>query len=246
MASAGLSLGRHCAYDRAELKREGFRVFDSPYLRPGRFVESGDQEIVTFARAAAGGAVDPVEIAMRLYYAVRDGVQYDPYQDFGRPESYSAKVALSVGRGFCVPKAALLAAVARVMGLPSRLGFADVRNHLATPRLIEMNGGDVFYWHAYTDLFVDGRWVKATPAFNLELCRRFDVKPLEFGAREDSIFHPFDARDRRHMEYVADRGTYADVPYEEIVATVREHCPGLLRDNAAAQHDFAAEASSGG
>lgn len=67
-------------------------------------------------------------------------------------------------------------------GIPARLGFADVKNHLATPRLTDLNGGDVFHWHAYTDLHLEGRWVKATPAFDLALCERFGVLPLEFDA----------------------------------------------------------------
>jgi hypothetical protein len=58
--------------------------------------------------------------------------------------------------------------------------------------------------------------VKATPAFNLSLCTRFRVKPLEFDGMSDSLFHPFDEDNRRHMEYVRDRGSYADVPAEEI------------------------------
>ena len=63
-------------------------------------------------------------------------------------------------------------------------------------------GTDLFVYHGYTDLCLDGKWVKATPAFNLALCTRFRVKPLEFDGRDDSIFHPFDEDDRRHMEYL--------------------------------------------
>ena len=176
-------------------------MMDPAYLRPARFVESDAPAIVDFARAHAGNAHSPIDAAVRLYYAVRDTVLYDPYQAFARHETYSGRVALERGRGFCVAKAALLAACARAVQIPARLGFADVRNHLATPRLIEMNGGDVFRWHAYTDLWLDGRFVKATPAFNLSMCERFGVMPLEFDGRNDSIFHPYDRNDRRRMEY---------------------------------------------
>ena len=149
---------------------ENSRMMDPAYLRPARFIESDAPAIVDFARSQAGGARSPIGVAVRLYYAVRDTVLYDPYQAFARPETYSGRVALERGRGFCVAKAALLAACARVLQIPARLGFADVRNHLATPRLIEMNGGDVFRWHAYTDLWLDDKFVKATPAFNLSMC----------------------------------------------------------------------------
>jgi transglutaminase-like putative cysteine protease len=79
-----------------------------------------------------------------IYYAVRDRVLYDPYQVYAHDDAYSARVALERGRGFCIAKAALLAACARAVEIPARLGFADVRNHLATPRLIEMNGSETF------------------------------------------------------------------------------------------------------
>ena len=221
-------------------------MVEAVYLQPGRFIESEDETIVAFARQTLAGAEDAgdVDRAVRLYMAVRDGILYDPYVPFARPESYSARHCLATGRGFCVPKAALLAALARSSGIPARLGFADVRNHLVTPRLLEVNGSDILRWHAYTDLFLDGKWVKATPAFNLGLCERFGVKPLEFDGREDSIFHPYDVSGRRHMEYVLDRGTYADVPYEEILETARRHSPLLLRDDAfAGARGFAAEAT---
>ena len=214
---------------------------DPAYLRPARFIESDAPAIVDFARSQVDGARSPIGVAVRLYYAVRDTVLYDPYQAFARPETYSGRVALERGRGFCVAKAALLAACARVLQIPARLGFADVRNHLATPRLIEMNGGDVFRWHAYTDLWLDDKFVKATPAFNLSMCERFDVMPLEFDGRNDSIFHPYDRSDRRHMEYLTYHGTFADVPVEEIIASLREHCPRLLKESGFKGADFTKE-----
>jgi transglutaminase-like putative cysteine protease len=133
-----------------------------------------------------------------------------------------------------VPKAALLAACARADGIPARVGFADVKNHLTTPALRERMGSDLFVYHGFTELLLDGKWVKATPAFNIELCRRFKVKPLEFDGREDSIFHPFDEEDRRHMEYLRDRGSHADVPVAEIMQAFREAYPVLYRMGGAA------------
>jgi hypothetical protein len=86
-------------------------------------------------------------------------------------------------------------------------------------------GSDLFVYHGYTEFHIDGRWLKATPAFNLALCQRFRVKPLEFDGRADSIFHPFDEDERRHMEYLRDRGAYADVPVAEIQQAFREAYP---------------------
>jgi hypothetical protein len=89
-------------------------------------------------------------------------------------------------------------------------------------------GSDLFIYHGYTDLRIDGNWVKATPAFNLALCTRFRVKPLEFDGRADSIFHPFDEDERRHMEYLRDRGRFVDVPVDEIQRAFREAYPRLF------------------
>jgi hypothetical protein len=91
-----------------------------------------------------------------------------------------------------------------------------VKNHLTTPALTAKMGTDLFVFHGYAELLLEGRWLKATPAFNRSLCTKFRVKPLEFDGTADSIFHPFDQDDRRHMEYMRERGSYADVPAEEI------------------------------
>jgi len=209
------------------------------FLAPGRYVDSGHPAVVEFARQHVNGTGD-LERAVSLYYAVRDGVRYNPFLDFSRDTAFQASVCLETGEGFCIGKAALLAACARAEGIAARVGFADVKNHLTTPRLAERMGSDLFIYHGFTELRLEGRWVKATPAFNLELCRKFRVKPLEFDGREDSIFHPFDQDERRHMEYLRDRGSFADVPVPEIQQAFREFYPvlyGLGRD--AARETFA-------
>jgi transglutaminase-like putative cysteine protease len=209
------------------------------FLGSGRFVDSAHPRVAEFARAHAAGA-DERERAVALYYAVRDRIRYNPFLDFSDERVYRASDALAAGEGFCIGKAALLAAAARAAGIPARVGFADVKNHLTTPRLAEFMGSDAFVYHGFTELWLDGRWVKATPAFNIELCRRFRVRPLEFDGREDSLYHPFDEDDRRHMEYLRYRGTYADVPVDEIQRVFREVYPALYRlGKDAARESFA-------
>jgi transglutaminase-like putative cysteine protease len=198
------------------------------FLASARYVDSGHPRVSAFARAHAAGA-DDRERAVALYYAVRDQVRYNPFLDFSDERVYRASDTLEAGVGFCIGKAALLAAAARAAGIPARVGFADVKNHLTTPRLAEYMGSDAFVYHGFTELWLAGRWVKATPAFNLDLCRRFRVRPLEFDGREDSIFHPFDEDDRRHMEYLRDRGSFADVPVAEIQQVFRTVYPALYR-----------------
>ncbi len=124
------------------------------FLLPTAFIDSAAPNIVAFARQAAGDESDEVTRAVRLYYAVRDGIVYTPYCDFRSLDTFRASAVLARGDGFCVGKAAVLAAVARASGIPARVGFADVRNHLCTPRLRALVGGDVFYYqnslfHAY-------------------------------------------------------------------------------------------------
>jgi transglutaminase-like putative cysteine protease len=196
----------------------------TPYLSAGRYVDSAHPLVVAFAKKHVQGN-DERERAISLYYAVRDQVRYNPFLDFSDPEVFRASAVLEAGEGFCVGKASLLAACARAAGIEARLGFADVKNHLTTPRLAETMGSDLFIYHGYTDLRIDGRWVKATPAFNLALCTRFRVKPLGFDGRADSIFHPFDEDDRRHMEYLRERGVYADVPVDDIQREFRAAYP---------------------
>jgi transglutaminase-like putative cysteine protease len=215
------------------------------YLQPGPTVDSDHPEIVAFARRVAGGAAEPRDAAVKLYYAVRDGLRYDPYDVTLTREGILASNVLRAGRGWCVPKAVVLTACCRALGIPARLGFADVRNHLSTARMRASMRSDVFYWHGYSSVWLDGRWRKATPAFNVELCQKFRLLPLEFDGHEDSIYHPFDAEGRRHMEYLAYRGEFADVPLEAMLETFRGSYPKLgLAPDADFERDVELETGS--
>jgi transglutaminase-like putative cysteine protease len=211
------------------------------YLSPGRFIDSDSPEVVAFAQAAIAGASDDVDKVRRLYVAVRDGITYDPYVNFADPVNFRASGVLAARRGFCVGKAALLAACCRAVGIPARTGYADVRNHMTSPKLYERVKTDVFIWHSYAELFVAGKWVKATPAFDAALCARVGIAPLEFDGQTDSLFQPFDRTGRRHMEYLKDRGAFADVPFETMVAEFRATYPTLISEKGISG-DFRAEA----
>lgn len=188
------------------------------YLSSTEIIDSDNQSIIDYAADVLKNTEnDPISRAIKLYYAVRDVIWYDPYLPFYRPEHYRASHVLKNGRAFCIGKASLLCALGRVSGIPSRVGFATVRNHLATRQLIEFLGTDLFAYHGFVEFYLAGNWVKATPAFNIELCRKHNVLPLEFNGKEDSIFHPFNANKKQFMEYVDDHGTYADIPVDEIV-----------------------------
>jgi len=189
------------------------------YLSATYFLDHDSPTVSQFAVEACKGIGGEREKAVSLYYAVRDSIRYDAYRiDFSR-EGFRASRALADGYGFCISKAALLSAAARHVGIPARLGFGDVRNHLSTEKLRLKMKTDIFVFHGYSELWIEGRWVKATPAFNLSLCTKFGVLPLEFDGRTDSLFHPFKADGTLHMEYVRDRGTFSDIPFELINST---------------------------
>ncbi len=191
---------------------------DPKYLAPTAILDFQHPAVAAHAAEKTAGCATPVERAVRLYYAVRDGIWYDPYSPFHKPEHYRASRVLAAGRGYCVQKASLLGALARGVGIPSRFTFATVRNHLATRQLLDFLGSDLFVYHGVVELHLEGRWVKATPAFNTELCERHHVAPLEFDGRTDSIFQPYNLENRKFMEYVAFHGTHDDVPVAELVA----------------------------
>jgi transglutaminase-like putative cysteine protease len=193
----------------------------------------GDHPLVQgFSRKHASGA-DDRERAVSLYYAVRDGFRYDPYRIDLSAAGMRASHVLEIGVGWCVTKAALLAAAARAAGIAARVGYADVRNHLSTERMRQTMKTDLFVWHGYTELWLDGAWVKATPAFNIELCDRFGLLPLEFDGRSDSLYHPYDKAGHRHMEYVHEHGSFDDMPLARIVEDFDRVYPGMVAANSA-------------
>ena len=197
------------------------------YLRPTACIDADNDAIRLFAAEHTCAVRGQVDRAIALYYAVRDGLRYDPYSIDVSVSGLRASTTLASGRGWCVSKAILLAACCRCLDIPARLGYADVRNHLSTEQLRERMGTDLFIWHGYTSIHLNGQWVKATPAFNIELCEKFRIRTLEFDGRADSIYHPYDLEGRLHMEYVRFRGEFADVPLGEMSSAFQTAYPKL-------------------
>jgi transglutaminase-like putative cysteine protease len=196
-------------------------------LAPTPLIDSDHPEVVAFSLRAAVGSSDR-DRAVALFHAVRDGFRYDPYRIDLTPAGMRASRVLELGAGWCVTKAALLAAAARAAGIPARVGYADVRNHLSTERMRQWMQTDLFIWHGYAELWLADAWVKATPAFNVELCERFDLLPLDWDGRTDSLYHPVDRAGRRHMEYVRQRGAFDDMPLAEMRADFAATYPGMI------------------
>ncbi len=198
----------------------------SACLGPTNIVDSEHPSVVAYANANGGGTSER-ERAISLYYAVRDEIRYDAYGIELSPDGLSASRALETRKGWCVSKSVLLAATCRSLNIPASLGYADVRNHLSTERMRKIMETDVFYWHGYTSIYIDGRWIKATPAFNIELCEKFRIRPLEFDGQEDSIYHPLDLDGQTHMEYLNYRGEFVDVPLSQMIEDFAFYYPAM-------------------
>ena len=197
-------------------------------LAATQFLDHGSPRVREFVSKVVGEATDPTECAVALYRAVRDGVHYEVYGADMSRTGLRASSVLQRGSGMCVHKSVLYAAALRAVGVPSRLVLTDVRNHLASARLRELVGGDVFHYHCLVSLWLNGKWVKATPVFNRTLCRLYGMAPLEFDGTADSLHHPFDLRGRRHMEFLHTHGEFADLPYDLLLDGLRAAHPRIF------------------
>ena len=193
------------------------------------FLDHESAEVREFVnRALPSTDLSPTDKAVRLYYAVRDGVRYDVYgADLSR-DGVRASSTIRRGSGFCIHKSIAYAAAVRAAGIPSRLVLADVRNHLASERLKWLVGGDIFRFHCLTAVHLNGAWVRATPVFNLALCRLYGITPLEFDGRTDSVLHPYDSGGRRSMEVVRWHGEFDDFPYDLVLCGLSAASPRLF------------------
>ena len=200
------------------------------YLQPTEFLNYDDESVREFATRNSVGAKDEREKAVKLYYAVRDGFQYNPNILDLRREGLTASDLLKRNRGYCVEKAVLLAASTRAVGVPSRLSFYIVRNHIATDKLEKILKKNYLVFHGAAEMLIDGKWLKTTPAFNKNLCRYLNVEPLEFDGTGDSIFQEFDKSGNVFMEYLHEYGAFDDLPYQLYLDELRKHYPHIFEN----------------
>lgn len=196
-------------------------------LGPTTFLDCDHPAIADLAASLARAT--PRETSVALFDWVRDHVAYVPLPPL-EPHDFKASVVLARRWGYCVQKAALLAALGRAAGIPSRLGFADVRNHQLPEHMLAAMGTNLFTWHGYTEFHLDGRWVKATPAFDPGTAAKAGVLPVTLDGANDALMHPVDPRGNPYIEYVTERGSFDYVPFDAIQASIRGlYDEGLLR-----------------
>ena len=171
--------------------------------------------------------VDEIELAKYLYFKVRDGFLYDPYHLDLREEALKSSVISSQKRAWCVEKSILLASISRFFGIPSRLGFAIVKNHVGVEKLVTYLKKDEIVFHGYVELFLNEKWVKCTPAFDKRICRISKVSPLDWDGRTDSLFQEFE-NNLKYMEYIHFYGTFDDVPINLMNSEMKKHYPHLF------------------
>jgi transglutaminase-like putative cysteine protease len=187
------------------------------YLAPTAFLDFDHHLVRDFVARVVGSETAPIRQAVKLSYAVRDEIRYDPFAIQLQGDVFKASTVLRDRRAFCIPKAVLLAAAARAVGIPAAIGLSDVVNHFTSDKLKRAMGGkEVFLHHGYAALHLAGKWVKAAPAFNLELCTRFGVLPTEFDGTRDAILQEYDAQRKLRMEYLRDHGFWSDLPFNRI------------------------------
>ncbi len=200
------------------------------YLSPTEFIDFNSREVREFVNTCISDEYDENDNIVQLYYKIRDTIRYDTYNMVFEPSFFKASSTIKRGYGYCIPKAILLVAVARAIGVPSRLGYADVTNHIASERIRKRMQTNIFVFHSYADLYLNGKWVKATPTFNKTMCEKFDVEPLDFDGNNDSLFQQFDKKGNKYMEYIHDHGTFSDLPYNKMMAAFKKAYPHVYEE----------------
>ncbi len=194
------------------------------------FLDWDHEAVREFTEKAIGTEADPVQQAIKLFYTVRDKLRYDVYGVDMSEEGLKASSIIKNRAGFCIHKSIVYAAAVRSLGIPSKLVFSDVQNHISTPALKSLVGGDVFHYHAYVDVFLNGKWVKATPVFNALLCRLFGIEPLEFDGVNDATLQPYDKEGNKSLEFIICHGAFDDLPYTRCITELKHHHPRLFLD----------------
>ncbi len=189
------------------------------YLGHTYFIDCDAASIKEKSAELTAGIEGEKEKAIRIFHFVRDEIRYDIYSPRSNDADFKASHVLAAGEGYCVQKAVLLVALARAAGIPARLRFAEIRSYLTSPALVEKRGSNVFPYHGLTDLNIDGRWVKATPTYDVDYCVRMGVGPIEFDGERDAMLPLYTLDGRRNTEYILDRGFFEDLPIDEIRRT---------------------------
>jgi len=186
------------------------------FLQPTKFLDFDKSRVRNKAHKIVDNINDPKEKAIALFYWVRDKIRYNQYGFYMIPANFKASVTLRRKNGFCVSKAILLSAMARAVKIPAKIHLADIINHKTPQKIIDWMKTDVFLFHGYSELYINGKWVKATPVFDRITCQKGGYPLVEFDGEHDALLASHDAEGNRFVEYINDRETYVDFPYMDV------------------------------
>ena len=190
------------------------------YLKPTPVIDCDSPSIQETAAGLTKGQTDIIDKARALFYFVRDEIRYNIYVSKSLPEHFRASNTLAKREGYCVQKAVLLTALARAAGIPAGLGFARLRNNILPEKTLKWLGTNILPFHGFSEMYLNGNWVKATPAVDLGTCEKGRIVPVEFDGKNDAMFNRYNQDGALHIEYLKFLGSYADAPLEELWDTV--------------------------
>jgi transglutaminase-like putative cysteine protease len=186
------------------------------YLDRTFFIDCYHLSVKDKSKELTANIEDLKDRAIRLFYFVKDEIRYNIFTPRSTDACFKASHVLARKEGYCVQKAVLLVALARAAGIPARLRFAEIRSHLTAPEIVAQRGSNFFPYHGLTDLQINGRWVKATPTYDLEYCKKMCIAPIQFDGEKDALLPAYTEDGRPNVVYIKDRGFFADLPIEEI------------------------------
>jgi transglutaminase-like putative cysteine protease len=186
----------------------------APFLAPSRFVESTHAAIVEHVAFLDLEALAPRARAARLFEHVRSDVRYDFLAKFGE-DDYLASNVLASGRGFCVQKAVLLAALGRAAGIPTAIVLCDMRDHALPERIAQALRTDVMHHHGLNAFHLDGRWVSVDASLDPKFLDRKRLARVAFDGTADALLPKATLDGARAAEYLVFHGRYADLPFAE-------------------------------
>lgn len=197
---------------------------ENAYLNSTQYIDFEDKKIQEIIRFLVSEDSREVNNIINIFNFVRDEIKYTINMAlYTTQDDFKASVTLERKKGFCVPKAVLLTTFLRAAGFPSRLHFADIINYRSPEYLQELMGSNLFYFHGYSEVFLNDRWIKLTPTFNKDLCEKHAYPLCEFSGSNDATFPSKDLNNSPFIEYINDRGTYADLPFIEMMRVFQKY-----------------------
>ena len=193
------------------------------FLKCTEIIDCDSNSIKGKALEVTKGLKTDKEKAVALFYFVRDKIKHNAYVPLYDANRYKASSTLKEGNGMCQNKAILLVALARAVGIPARLGFVDVEDNQLSDSFKQMIGGvNTMPFHGFAELYIDGRWVHASPAYDLATCRKKGFIPVEFDGVNDAKDSEYTKSGQLHMKHIQYHGPYEDLPLDEIYSYYRE------------------------